>query len=103
MSAMAARCGLSSCATLARRFHAATGYQPMEYVHALRVEEAKQMLETQTTGVDGGGAPGGGLRGSSVVPAPVQARGGIAPAQSDRRKYARIGWSLAAGLLSAFF
>jgi transcriptional regulator GlxA family with amidase domain len=41
---MASRSGLSP-RTLARRFRAATGYQPMEYVHALRIEEAKQMLE----------------------------------------------------------
>ena len=29
-----------------RRFKAATGYRPLEYVQTLRVEEAKQMLET---------------------------------------------------------
>lgn len=29
-----------------RRFRAATGYRPLEYVQTLRVEEAKQMLET---------------------------------------------------------
>ena len=28
-----------------RRFRAATGYSPREYLHSLRVEEAKQMLE----------------------------------------------------------
>ncbi len=28
-----------------RRFRAATGFAPIEYVQALRVEEAKQMLE----------------------------------------------------------
>ncbi len=32
--------------TFARRFHAATGRTPLDYVHALRIEEAKQMLET---------------------------------------------------------
>ena len=31
--------------TFARRFHAATGRNPLEYIHALRIEEAKQMLE----------------------------------------------------------
>lgn len=31
--------------TFARRFRKATGYSPMEYVQALRIEEAKQMLE----------------------------------------------------------
>jgi transcriptional regulator GlxA family with amidase domain len=32
--------------TFKRRFHAATGYSPMEYVQTLRVEEAKHLLET---------------------------------------------------------
>ncbi|HEY5970859.1 MAG TPA: helix-turn-helix domain-containing protein, partial [Pseudoxanthomonas sp.] len=31
--------------TFARRFHSATGLSPMEYVHTLRLEEAKQQLE----------------------------------------------------------
>jgi transcriptional regulator GlxA family with amidase domain len=32
--------------TFARRFRTATSYQPMNYVHALRLEEAKRLLET---------------------------------------------------------
>jgi transcriptional regulator GlxA family with amidase domain len=32
--------------TFDRRFRAATGYAPLSYVQALRIEEAKQMLET---------------------------------------------------------
>lgn len=32
--------------TFARRFQTATGLSPMEYVHTLRLEEAKQQLET---------------------------------------------------------
>lgn len=32
--------------TFDRRFRAATGYSPLGYIQALRVEEAKQMLET---------------------------------------------------------
>lgn len=32
--------------TFSRRFRKATGYTPVEYVQALRIEEAKQMLET---------------------------------------------------------
>lgn len=31
--------------SFARRFQQATGMPPLEYVHALRLEEAKQMLE----------------------------------------------------------
>jgi transcriptional regulator GlxA family with amidase domain len=38
--------------TFDRRFKAATGYSPLAYVHALRVEEAKQMLETGSAPVD---------------------------------------------------
>jgi transcriptional regulator GlxA family with amidase domain len=48
---MAEHSGLSP-RTFARRFRAATGYQPIDYVQALRVEEAKQMLETDEGGVD---------------------------------------------------
>lgn len=38
--------------TFGRRFRAATGYQPIDYVQALRVEEAKQILETEEIGID---------------------------------------------------
>ncbi|WP_274425412.1 GlxA family transcriptional regulator [Chelativorans sp. YIM 93263] len=42
---MAALSGLPE-RTFKRRFKAATGYSPIDYVQALRIEEAKQMLET---------------------------------------------------------
>ncbi len=48
---MVARSGLKA-RTFARRFQAATGYRPIDYVLALRVEEAKQMLETGELGID---------------------------------------------------
>ncbi len=38
--------------TFARRFRAATGYSPLEYVQALRIEEAKQILETSGAAVE---------------------------------------------------
>jgi transcriptional regulator GlxA family with amidase domain len=38
--------------TFDRRFRAATGYSPLAYVQALRIEEAKQMLETGSDPVD---------------------------------------------------
>lgn len=41
---MARRSGLNA-RTFARRFEAATSYTPMDYVQALRIEEAKQELE----------------------------------------------------------
>jgi transcriptional regulator GlxA family with amidase domain len=48
---MTVRSGLKP-RTCARRFHAATGYQPVDYVHTIRIEEAKQLLETNTVGVE---------------------------------------------------
>jgi transcriptional regulator GlxA family with amidase domain len=42
---MVARSGLGE-RTFIRRFRAATGYAPMEYVQTLRIEEAKHLLET---------------------------------------------------------
>ncbi len=44
VAAMAALSGLSD-RTFKRRFAQATGLSPMEYVHTLRLEEAKQILE----------------------------------------------------------
>lgn len=44
VSAMVGRSGLAE-RTFKRRFRNATGLSPLEYVHTLRLEEAKQMLE----------------------------------------------------------
>ena len=38
--------------TFDRRFRAATGYSPLAYIQALRIEEAKQLLETTSRPVD---------------------------------------------------
>jgi transcriptional regulator GlxA family with amidase domain len=38
--------------TFDRRFKAATGYSPLAYIQALRIEEAKQLLETCSQTVD---------------------------------------------------
>jgi transcriptional regulator GlxA family with amidase domain len=38
--------------TFDRRFKSATGYSPLAYVQALRIEEAKQMLETEETRIE---------------------------------------------------
>jgi transcriptional regulator GlxA family with amidase domain len=38
--------------TFIRRFTKATGQSPLEYVHAVRLEEAKQMLETEEGSVE---------------------------------------------------
>lgn len=48
---MVARSGLNP-RTFSRRFRSATGFAPIEYVQALRIEEAKQMLETDVISVD---------------------------------------------------
>ena len=48
---MAAHSGLSP-RTFARRFRAATGYTPIDYVQTLRIEEAKQLLESADSPVD---------------------------------------------------
>lgn len=51
VAAMAAVAGLAS-RTFSRRFRKATGYGPVEYVQALRLEEAKQMLEMTSEATD---------------------------------------------------
>jgi transcriptional regulator GlxA family with amidase domain len=45
VTAMIDRTGLTS-RTFARRFQTTTGHRPMEYVHALRIEGARHLLET---------------------------------------------------------
>ena len=51
VAGMAAQAGLKP-RTFARRFRSATEYQPMDYVHAIRIEEAKQLLETSDISVE---------------------------------------------------
>ena len=52
---MVERSGLAE-RTFKRRFRAATGYTPVEYVQTLRVEEAKQQFETTALPTDEVGA-----------------------------------------------
>jgi transcriptional regulator GlxA family with amidase domain len=52
---MTRRSGLQA-RTFARRFLAATGYRPMDYVHAVRIEAAKALLETGAASVEEIGA-----------------------------------------------
>jgi transcriptional regulator GlxA family with amidase domain len=42
--------------TFSRRFRAATGFAPIEYVQALRIEVAKQMLGSEALSTDEVGA-----------------------------------------------
>lgn len=51
VAGMAAASGLAE-RTFKRRFRAATGYAPIDYVQALRVEEAKQLLERSAMALD---------------------------------------------------
>jgi transcriptional regulator GlxA family with amidase domain len=51
VTAMTERSGLTR-RTFARRFQAATGHRPIDYVHALRIEGARLFLETGRGGVD---------------------------------------------------
>lgn len=51
VAAMVSLSGLTE-RTFKRRFTKATGMAPIEYVHTLRLEEAKQMLETTTQSIE---------------------------------------------------
>ena len=51
VTAMTQRAGLTT-RTFARRFRAATDRRPIDHVHALRIEGARQLLETGAVGVD---------------------------------------------------
>jgi len=51
VAGMAQVSGLST-RTFIRRFRDATGMTPLDYVHALRLEEAKQMLETGNQSIE---------------------------------------------------
>ena len=51
VSEMTSRSGLNP-RTFSRRFRSATGYQPIEYVQGIRIEIAKQMLESDDTGIE---------------------------------------------------
>ena len=82
VAAMAERSGLES-RTFGRRFRSATGYLPIEYVHALRIEEARRIIETEAGGIDEVGYQVG-VRGPYLFPSPLQAQdrpepGGLPP------------------------
>ncbi len=74
--------------TFARRFRAATGYQPMDYVHALRIEEAKQSLETESLSIDEIGTAVG-YEDSTFFRRLFKRKTGLTPA-AYRRRFARI-------------
>jgi transcriptional regulator GlxA family with amidase domain len=88
VSRMVERSGLNP-RTFARRFIAATGWPPMEYVHSLRVEEAKQILETERRSVDEVGHDVG-YDDPAYFHRLFKRKVGLTPARY-RRKFAAIG------------
>lgn len=84
---MTERSGLNP-RTFARRFRAATGYQPIDYVQALRVEEAKQILETEDRTVDDVAAAVG-YEDPTSFRRIFKRRSGLTPA-AYRRKFQQI-------------
>jgi len=88
VSQMVERSGLNP-RTFARRFIAATGYPPMEYVHSLRIEEAKQILETEDRSVDQVGHDVG-YDDPAYFHRLFKRKAGLTPARY-RRKFAGIG------------
>jgi transcriptional regulator GlxA family with amidase domain len=84
---MVARSGLNP-RTFSRRFRSVTGFAPIEYVQALRIEEAKQMLETDAQSVDDIGSSVGYEDPASFRR--VFKRGVGLPPAAYRKKFQRI-------------
>jgi transcriptional regulator GlxA family with amidase domain len=87
VASMTTRSGLKP-RTFARRFLAATGYQPVDYVHTIRIEEAKQLLETDTVGVEEIGHIVG-YEDPTFFRRLFKRKSGLTPA-AYRRKFAKI-------------
>ncbi len=87
VAAMAERSGLTG-RTFARRFTAATGQRPIAYVHALRIEAARQILESGAGVIDDVG-PQVGYEDPTFFRRLFRRTTGVTPA-SYRRKYAPI-------------
>jgi transcriptional regulator GlxA family with amidase domain len=87
VSAMVERSGLS-VRSFKRRFSAATGYTPVEYVQALRIEEAKQMLETETASIEEVSASVG-YEDPTFFRRLFKRRAGVTPAQYRQRNRIR--------------
>lgn len=87
VSAMVERSGLP-VRSFKRRFSAATGYTPVEYVQALRIEEAKQMLESEATVIEEISASVG-YEDPTFFRRLFKRRAGVTPAQYRQRNRIR--------------
>jgi transcriptional regulator GlxA family with amidase domain len=87
VSAMIVRSGLS-VRSFKRRFSAATGYTPVEYVQALRIEEAKQMLEREAVTIEEISASVG-YEDPTFFRRLFKRRAGVTPAQYRQRNRIR--------------
>jgi transcriptional regulator GlxA family with amidase domain len=74
--------------TFARRFRSATGYDPMDYVQSLRIDEAKQLLETDELSVEEIGLAVG-YQDPTSFRRLFKRKAGLTPAVY-RRKFAKI-------------
>lgn len=93
VAAMVARSGLPE-RTFKRRFRKATGLAPMEYVHTLRLEESKQLLEAGDEPVEAV-AHAVGYGDASFFSRLFRRQVGLTPAQY-RRKFRRLRQALEA-------
>lgn len=87
VAAMAKRSGLTS-RTFARRFAAAAGQRPIEYVHALRIEAAREIIEAGVGAIEDVG-PHVGYEDPTFFRRLFRRTTGMTPA-SYRRRYAAI-------------
>ncbi len=87
VTAMTERSGLTG-RTFARRFAAATGRRPIEYVHALRIEAARQIIESGVGMIEDVG-PHVGYEDPTFFRRLFRRTTGVTPA-TYRRKYAPI-------------
>lgn len=94
VAGMAAQSGLAT-RTFTRRFRAATGYAPLEYVQTLRLEEARQILETTDEPVEEVG-PLVGYEDPTAFRRLFKRRTGVTPARY-RRRYRAVGRVVSGG------
>lgn len=83
VSAMAALTGLPE-RTFKRRFQQATGMSPLDYIHTVRLEEAKQMLESGTLPIEAV-AQEVGYQDSAFFSRLFRRKTGLTPGQYRRR------------------